>query len=166
MQQEGVYQYHVSGFARELQESVAFFYVIAKSYILQNTLRILPQKTCHVFDRVWCDECSSALRENARPNYDCEQALFGVVKEVAKEITVLVLATYFSGGLLPGAVFSKAEIDDEAVSPSRIFHDPIHATKQVTYGSPGLARHLRDVYPIHLGEMDSFFKPGPGSCVL
>ena len=84
MQQEGVYQYHVSGFARELQESVAFFYVIAKSYIRQNTLRILLQKTCHVFDRVWCNECSSALRESVRPDHDCEQALFGAFKEVAK----------------------------------------------------------------------------------
>ena len=82
-----------------------------------------------MLDGIWSDECPSALREDIRPDYNCEEALFGTVQEVAEEVSVLVPAAYLCGGSLPQAVRSKAKVDDEAVSPRGVVGYSLFTTK-------------------------------------
>jgi hypothetical protein len=82
-----------------------------------------------VLDGIRSDECPSVLRADVRPDDNCKEALFGTVQEVAEEVSVLVPAAYLCGGSLPRAICSKAEVDDEAVSPRGIVGYSLFPTK-------------------------------------
>ncbi len=103
----------------------------------QDTFRVSSEVVGDEVDTLWGDEGSAPSRVNVGEEGDDEESLFGRVEEMSEEVAVDVpVAKVVWMNVLCGRFeLGCAEIEDEAVTPSRTcVIDTLFASEKVLHG--------------------------------